>query len=49
MLLKCSAPVPYWFGNNNKEVLKKIESYDLFNKMNKELNGADNKSKKMKI
>ena len=49
MFENCSAPVPYWFGNNNEEVLNKIESYDLFNKMNGELNNKETKIKKMKI
>ena len=45
----CKAPNPYWLGDNNKEIIKNMESYDLFNKMNKDLNHTETKSKKMKI
>ena len=49
IFLACKAPVPYWFGNNNEEVVKKIKSYDLFNKMNNNLKDKDANLKKMKI
>ena len=49
MYLNCKAPVPYWFGDNNEEIVKKIESYDLFNKISSELNDKEIKTKQMKI
>ena len=49
MFSRCSAPVPYWLADNNKEVVKNIESYDLFNKINSELTDKDINLKKMKI
>ena len=49
MFLKCSAPIPYWFGKNNEQIIKKIESCDLFNKMNGELIDSSGNNKKLKI
>ena len=49
MFWDCKAPTPYWFGNSNKEVIKNIESHDLFNKLNKDLNNSTGNNKKLKI
>ena len=45
----CKAPVPYWFRDSNQQIIKKIESYDLFNKMNSELIDSNSNNKKIKI
>ena len=49
MFENCSALIPYWFGDSNNEVVRKIKSYDLFNKMNDELVEKEPMIKKMKI
>ena len=49
MFLKSKAPIPYWLGKDSEEILKKIESYDLFEKLSSELNDKEIQAKKLKI